>query len=287
MDLNADGNNDILSGSYSRMGGSMAGLFQVLWGNPDGTFKKAETLNGTDGEPLIIPSSSDGPNAFIDAICTRPTAVDWDSDGDLDLVVGNFAGKFFLFDGEGKGKFSPKCSAIKAGDEPLKIAGHHSDPFLIDWDKDGDLDVLSGSSEGGVQIAENTAGAKKTPVLKQFKPLIKVEGEMVTECRPSEVKRPAGSTRVWAADMNGDGKLDVLVGDSINLVSPAKGVSEQDFKKRYAEWNEKSAKLFAPQSQVTEKDQEEHNRKISAHYEARGEFMEEDRTGFVWVYLQK
>ena len=51
MDLDADGRCDILSGSYSRMEEPMAGLFQVLYGNRDGTFKKAEVLKGTDGEP--------------------------------------------------------------------------------------------------------------------------------------------------------------------------------------------------------------------------------------------
>ncbi len=45
---------------------------------------------------------------------------------------------------------------MKAGDQPLKIEGYHCDPFVIDWDGDGDLDLLSGSSEGGVQWAENT-----------------------------------------------------------------------------------------------------------------------------------
>ena len=55
MDINGDGHPDILSGSYSRMEQAMAGLFQVLYGNADGTFKKAEVLKGTDGEPLIIP----------------------------------------------------------------------------------------------------------------------------------------------------------------------------------------------------------------------------------------
>ena len=101
--------------------------------------------------------------SMTEKICTRPFAVDWDGDGHLDLVVGNFAGTFYWFKGEGKGKFQPKPEMIKAGDGPLRIQGHHSDPFVIDWDGDGDLDLLSGSSNGGVQWAENRAGKGKLP----------------------------------------------------------------------------------------------------------------------------
>ena len=92
MDLNNDGYRDILSGSYSRMEGSMAGLFQVLWGGAGGKFKEAAVLNGTDKEPLIIPHKNKSEQ--VENICTRPTAVDWDGDGKLDLVVGKFRRKF-------------------------------------------------------------------------------------------------------------------------------------------------------------------------------------------------
>ena len=51
VDLDGDGHRDILSGSYSRMERDMAGLFQVLYGKGNGTFRKAEVLKGTDGEP--------------------------------------------------------------------------------------------------------------------------------------------------------------------------------------------------------------------------------------------
>ena len=50
MDLDGDGRHDILSGSYSRMEQDMAGLFQVLYGKGDGTFRPAEVLMGTDGK---------------------------------------------------------------------------------------------------------------------------------------------------------------------------------------------------------------------------------------------
>src|SRR5262245_64343553 len=91
----------------------MAGLFQVLYGNKDGTFRKAEVLKGTDGEPLIIPIKSR--EQMTENICTRPFAVDWDADGHLDLVVGNFAGTFYWFKGQGKGEIRPKRAVMSAG----------------------------------------------------------------------------------------------------------------------------------------------------------------------------
>ena len=121
MDIDGDGHRDILSGSYSRMEQDMAGLFQVLHGKADGTFRRAEVLKGTDGEPLIIPIK--GREQMTENICTRPFAVDWDGDGQLDLVVGNFAGTFYWFKGQGKGKFPPRPELIKAGDSPLRVAG--------------------------------------------------------------------------------------------------------------------------------------------------------------------
>ena len=202
MDLNGDGSLDILSGSYSRMDKDMAGLFQVLYGKPDGTYRKAEILKGTDGEPLIIPIK--GEDQWIEKICTRPFAVDWDGDGKLDLVVGNFAGTFYWFKGEGKGKFRPKAEIIRNGKEPLRIQGHHSDPFVIDWDGDGVLDLLSGSSEGGVQWAKNRAGKGESPDLGPFEWLIKPGKTLVWRAfqrrgadRPYHLNAHLGRRREW------------------------------------------------------------------------------------------
>ena len=290
MDLDGDGHKDILSGSYSRTGEkTMAGLFQMLRGKKDGTFHKAEAVKGTDGEPLIIPADDD--DQVTEKICTRPFAADWDGDGHLDLVVGNFAGSFYCFKGEGKGKFRPKPEPIKSGKESLRVKGHHSDPFVVDWDGDGDLDLLSGSSDGGVQWAENTAGKGKAPDLKSFEPLIKPgrEAKYGEPLGEADLKGPTTSTRVWVADVNGDGKPDLLVGDSVTLIAPAKGVSADDFKKRFAAWQEKvdEASKALSSGKASQEEREKANQEFQKVYQSRTGFMAEDRTGFVWLYLRK
>ncbi len=266
----------------------MAGLFQVLRGQADGTFKKAEALEGTDGEPLIIPVEKEN---WVDNICTRPFAVDWDGDEHLDLVVGNFTGTFFLFKGEGKGKFLPEPQQIKVDDQPLTIKGHHSDPFVIDWDGDGDLDLLSGSSEGGLQIAENHAGAGKSPELVAFKSLIEPRQQSASDetLRDEDLTGPSSSTRIWIDDMNSDGKLDVFVGDLVTLVAPAGGLTEKEFKAKYDEWQVTFAKVVKEMNSPSgdEKTQIEARQRFQKLYSQRSEFMKEDRTGFVWLYLQK
>jgi hypothetical protein len=288
VDLDGDGQRDILSGSYSRMETAMAGLFQVLRGRPDGTFKKAQVLNGIDDKPLIIPVEKEN---WVENICTRPFAIDWDGDTHLDLVVGNFSGTFYFFKGEGKGKFVPQPQQLKAGDKPLKIEGHHSDPFVVDWDGDGDLDLVSGSSQGGLQLAENRAGKGKPPEVESFRSLIKPgkQAESGQVLRGEDLTGPAGSTRIWVDDINADGKLDVLVGDLVTLVSPANDLSDEEFKKKYAAWQEAFAKVVKEMNSASddEKARTEAQQRYVKLYGERREFMKEDRTGFVWLYLRK
>jgi hypothetical protein len=291
VDVNGDGQLDILSGSYSRQDRAMAGLFQVLYGKTDGTFAKPVVLNGTDEKPLLLPGDSE--DTVTDRICTRPTAVDLDGDGKLDIVSGNFAGTFFLFAGEGKGRFAPQATPLKSGDKSLHVA-MHSDPFFVDWDRDGDLDLLSGSAQGGVYYAENM-GSKTAPRFRAFAEMVAPAGhetsaEVTTD--DEHFKYPGSSTRVWADDINGDGLLDLLIGDQVELIEPAAGVELADAKKRFAEWKEKLAKLMevSPWQQGKEPDAEAveaWQKSYQEHDEALAAFAKRQNTGYVWLLKQE
>jgi hypothetical protein len=266
----------------------MAGLFQVLYGMAAGTFRQAEVLKGTDGEPLIIPVAEN--QSITENICTRPFATDWDGDDHLDLVVGNFAGSFYWFKGQGQGQFEPKPEPIQAGDSPLRIDGVHGDPFVVDWDADGDLDLLSGSSKGGVQWSENRAGPGKLPELGAFQSLIEAGPPIVygQPLKEEDLTGPTSSTRIWVDDVNDDGKLDLLVGDSVYLISPAEGLTTDEFREKFADWQKAVEDASKAMSSLTEEaERTKANEEFSKVYNERSEFMHEDRTGFVWLFLQK
>jgi len=291
VDLNGDGKLDLLSGSYSVFKSPMMGLFYVMAPNGQGGFEKPESLKGSDQKVLNIPVANKSERQR--SICTRPTAVDWDGDGQLDLVVGNFEGSFFVFHGEGKGQFKPIPDAIKVDGKILRIENAHSDPFVVDWDGDGDLDILSGSSRGGVQWSENTAGKGKVPVLTAFQILIPFpDGRQLSneeQYRKVEPTGPSGSTRVWVDDINGDGKLDILLGDSRRSSYAVKGLSEDEFKKKNAAWHKEMNTIQREMENLAKQGKGasvEISKKMTAHVHAHKKILQSDSFGHVWLFLQ-
>jgi hypothetical protein len=290
VDLDDDGRLDILSGSYSRRGRPMVGLFQVLRGAEGGGFQKPQPLNGTDGKSLAIASSG---KDVTGRICTRPFAVDWDGDGDLDLVVGNFDGQFFLFAGEGKGRFAPKSEPLRAGGEPLRLLrDHHGDPFVVDWDGDGDLDILSGSASGSIYLAENVAGKGQKPNLKPFEALVRNNQDDWRGAKPQFAAKlpghPFRAVRIWVGDIDGDGDLDILAGDQVSVSHAAKGIDRETFEKKLAAW-EKGMKEVREKLSATKDTTEQRKlqERWSDLYAERSKFVEDEISGFVWLYRRK
>lgn len=90
----------------------------------------------------------------------KPLFVDIDHDGDMDVVSGvegynalSRGGEFIYFENDGSGSLTE----ITGASNPFTgiDIGNVSDPTMLDVDNDGDLDIISGNSSGGLNFIEN------------------------------------------------------------------------------------------------------------------------------------
>ena len=79
---------------------------------------------------------------------------------------------------------------------------------------------------------------------------------------------------------------DILVGDNVTLVSTANGVSKAEFAKRFAKWD-KAVQEAAKDLENGDDNNQKARDRYRKLYEERTAFMNEDRTGYVWLFLRK
>jgi hypothetical protein len=162
-DFNGDGRPDLAAIDSGEDYSTTTGGVSVLLGNGDGTF----------GAPRLFPAGQ-----FPQSLA----AGDLDGDGDLDLVVTNYAGgDLSVLRGNGDGTFLPPVNYDTLV-YPLALV-------LADLDRDGDLDVVAGGLFGTSVLlnhGDGTLGA-------------------------AQVVEPGSNlTRsLAAADFNGDGNPDI------------------------------------------------------------------------------
>ena len=150
-----------------------------------------------------------------------PSAIDWDGDGDIDLVCGDEDGRVALIENTGD---------IKTG-VPLFHAPHYfqqeadrlkcgalATPYCIDWDGDGDEDILSGNTAGYVELFENLGIPDGSEMPRWAAPKrLEGGGEVIRiQAGPNgSIQGPCeakwGYTTFTVADWDHDGLADIML----------------------------------------------------------------------------
>lgn len=189
------------------------GKLDIVASSFDGKIKWAKNEGkGKFSKPVVLKAGKKKPAAKdlnnSSNVPMYPFACDWDADGDMDLVIGGFDGKVYLLTNEkgGMNGFAAKSQALKAGDKAIQLEGHAC-PAVVDWDKDGKLDLVCASEVGEVFFYKNT-GTKDKPIFAKGKVIL----ERVDEGDAKKHKIPNDNFTLDVKDYNADGKLDLIVG---------------------------------------------------------------------------
>ena len=228
MDWDADGTLDFISGSYD------PGDVYLFRGLGRGKYAKGTTILDETGTPLVHhpeelkkfqrlereakPDDQESIQARVASFGSWPAPVDWDADGDLDVLIGSFSGEIFLRLNEGTRKepvFAAESAHVVDEDgDPLLVSGH-ADPFPADWDGDGRWDLVVGAADGSV-VWHRNVGEEAKPRFSLPQELVpaKSTSKFYTQYRePKEAPQPGARAQICVADWDGDGLLDLLVGD--------------------------------------------------------------------------
>lgn len=201
-DFDGDGDLDLLCGEF---------VDTLTYFENVGTRQKPSYAAGRkillDGQPLRM-----------DLCMIDPVAIDWDRDGDMDLVVGQEDGRVALLEHTGKvEKGLPVFAAphwFQQQAENLKFGALVS-PESVDWDGDGDEDLICGNSAGYIGFIENLDGG--VPPRWAAPRYLEADGEVIRILAgpngsiqgPCEAKW--GYTTLSVADWDHDGLPDLVV----------------------------------------------------------------------------
>jgi predicted neuraminidase len=142
-----------------------------------------------------------------------PNLADFDGDGDLDLICGEFLDGFTYFQNVGsreKPEFASGMKLVADNGLPLVMHLQMITPTAIDWDADGDSDLIVGDEDGRVAFVENvTAEQGRTPVFKQ----------PVYFRQQADTLKFGALVTPHAHDWDGDGDEDLICGNTAGNIA--------------------------------------------------------------------
>ena len=217
-DFDSDGDLDIICGEF---------VDRFTWFENTGTrekpvFAEGRFLENTEG--LIQ----------MDLEMMMPVALDWNGDKTIDLIVGDEDGRIVFI--ENTGTINERMPVFKSPVYFKQEAdwvkfGALVTPYSVDWDDDGDEDLICGNSAGYIAFIENLDGGNppswnKPELLKADDEVIRImAGENGSIQGPCE--RKWGYTTLAVADWDGDGRNDIVVNSIWGKVEWYKNIGQK------------------------------------------------------------
>jgi hypothetical protein len=180
---------------------------------------------GTSSEPRYAAGrrvkDTQGREVRMELQMVVPVAFDWDRDGDHDLIVGDEDGRVAFVENQGRVKsgevpvFAPPVYFQQEADT-LKC-GALATPVGVDWDHDGDTDIVSGNTAGCLEFFENLSGPKVAQPKWAAPRRLEADGKVfrIMAGPNGSIQGPAeskwGYTTLNVADWDGDGLHDLVL----------------------------------------------------------------------------
>lgn len=157
------------------------------------------------------PITHDGvPIETVSRSTVRPSTVDLDKNGTVDIVAGDEDGKVAFIKNSGRlidgvPEFLPP--RFLQQEARFVDFGAIAAPRVVDWDGDGLTDIVSGNGVGNIGFIRNLGGSEPTWDAPK---MLEVDGVPIRIIPPGAFW---GYTTIDVADWNHNGLLDILVND--------------------------------------------------------------------------